>query len=41
MEEKEEKEKMKSGYTCPYCGSMIDKDKFERHKKYCFYRTKK
>jgi len=26
---------------CPYCGSMIDEDKFERHKNYCFYRPKK
>ena len=35
------KSKMKIGYTCPYCSSMIDKDKFEHHKKYCLYRTKK
>ena len=32
---------MKTGYTCPYCGSMVDKDKFEHHKKYCLYKPKK
>jgi len=30
---------MKSGYTCPYCGSMVDKEIFELHKKYCLYRS--
>ena len=30
---------MKSGYICPYCGSMIYKDKFEHHKKYCLYKS--
>ena len=32
---------MKEGYVCPYCGSMIDEDKFVCHKNYCFYRPKK
>jgi len=32
---------MKTGYTCPFCGSMVDKDKFENHKKYCLYKPKK
>jgi len=32
---------MKTGYTCPYCGSMVDKNKFEYHKKYCLYKPKK